>query len=229
MSDTFSLTAWLAAVPTVWTDGCDPRAIERAHAAYQSPGRHYHTWDHVVACVERLKTFHCDNPRLIFLALVFHDAIYVAGRHDNEQKSTDLARDTLSTMCAVAAEDIGSIERMILATRDHHAQASTLRDDEKTMLDIDLSILGATRHDYARYAAAVHDEYVPAAATDMQFRIGRLEFLRRTLAMPHLFLTAEGRRRWEEPARANIAWEIAELVGQQGLIERGISAVRKRS
>lgn len=69
---------------------------------------------------------------------------------------------------------------------------------------------------------------VSAAATDMPFRIGRLEFLRRTLDMPHLFLTTEGGHRWDERARANIAWEIATLADRQGLIERAISAVRKR-
>jgi predicted metal-dependent HD superfamily phosphohydrolase len=96
------------------------------------------------------------------------------------------------------------------------------------MLDIDLSILAASHKDYARYAREIRDEYVPAAATPARFRIGRLEFLRRVLSMPHIFLTTEAQRRWDDAARANMAWEVAELTGEQGLLERGISAIRKK-
>jgi predicted metal-dependent HD superfamily phosphohydrolase len=129
-------------------------------------------------------------------------------------------------MCAVTSAELDAIERMILATRDHHALSGTLSAEEAVILDLDLSILGASREEYARYAKAIHDEYVPAAATDAQFRIGRTEFLRRMLGMPHVFLTVEGRRRWDVAARDNLAWEIAELTSRQGVLERWISAIR---
>jgi predicted metal-dependent HD superfamily phosphohydrolase len=214
-------------VPSEWMDGCDARTIDRAKAAYETGGRHYHTWEHVVACVELLKTFPSAQPRIVFLALVFHDAIYVPGRSDNEQMSATLARDTLSALCDVTATELDGIERMILATRDHHALSGTLSADEAVILDLDLSVLGGSRDEYVRYAKAIHDEYVPAAATEAQFRIGRMEFLRRMLAMPNVFLTVEGRRRWDDAARANIAWEISELTARQGFLERWISAIRR--
>ena len=44
--------------------------------------------------------------------------------------------------------------------------------------------------------------------------------------MPFVFLTAEGRHRWDAGARANIAWEIAELSKQQGAIEKVRSTIR---
>lgn len=223
-----TLSTWLASLPREWTEGCDTQAFEVARAAYQSPKRRYHTWDHIVACVDRLKTFPCENPRVVFLALVFHDAIYVPGSTDNERESAVLARETLSALCSITALEIHSIERMILATRDHHAQASTLSANDTAMLDIDLSILAASREDYARYAREIRDEYVPAAATPARFRIGRLEFLHRMLSMPHVFLTAEAQRRWDDAARANMAWEVAELTAEQGLLERGISAIRNK-
>jgi predicted metal-dependent HD superfamily phosphohydrolase len=224
---TESLSTWLATLPPEWMEGCDARAIDRARAAYETPKRHYHTWEHVVACVDRLKAFPCAEPRIVFLALVFHDAIYIPGRSDNEQASAALARDTLSSMCSVSDVDLDAIERMILATRDHHALAGTLSADEAVILDLDLSTLGTSRDEYARYAQQIHDEYVPAAATDARFRIGRAEFLQRMLTLPHVFVTAEGRRRWDDAARANIAWEIAELTKQQGLVEKMVSAVRR--
>jgi len=221
------ITAWLATLPSEWTAGCDVRAIDRARAAYETTGRHYHTWEHVVACVERLKTFPSVQPRTVFLALVFHDAIYVPGRTDNEQVSAALAHETLLSMCTITADDLDAIERMILATRDHHALSGTLSAEEAVILDLDLSVLGASREEYARYAYAIHAEYVPAAATEAQFRIGRTEFLHRMLAMPHIFLTAEGRHRWDETARANLAWEIGDLTARQGVLERWVSSIRR--
>ncbi|MEO8334276.1 MAG: hypothetical protein ABI664_04855 [bacterium] len=221
------LTAWLATLPPDWMAGCNARAFDVAQAAYSKPARHYHTWEHVVACVERLRTFPCANARLVFLALVFHDAIYVAGRTDNEQASATLARETLSPMCSVSASDLDAIERMILATRDHHGMSGTLSADELVVLDLDLSMLGASREEYARYAQQIHDEYVPAATTDARFRIGRTEFLEQMLKLPHVFLTAEGRRRWDAAARANLVWEVAELTSQQGVVEKVVSAIRR--
>jgi predicted metal-dependent HD superfamily phosphohydrolase len=162
----------------------------------------------------------------VFLALVFHDAVYVPGRADNEQASATLARETLSAMCGIPEMELESIERMILATRDHHGLSGTLSADEVAILDLDLSVLGASREEYSRYARQIHDEYVPAAATEMRFRIGRTEFLQRALAMPFVFLTEEGRHRWDAAARANIAWEIAELAKQQGVIEKVVSTIR---
>ena len=222
-----SLATWLATLPPEWLEGCESAVIDRARAAHETGGRHYHTWDHVIACVDRLKTFPSADPRIVFLALVFHDAVYVPGRKDNEQASAALARETLSAMCTTSDAELDAVERMILATRDHHALAGTLSAEEAVILDLDLSVLGASREEYARYAQAIHDEYVPAAATDAQFRIGRTEFLRRMLAMPHVFLTVEGRRRWDAVARDNMAWEVEQLTSRQGTLERWISAIRE--
>jgi predicted metal-dependent HD superfamily phosphohydrolase len=227
VDDAHALVSWFASLPPAWTEGCDVRVIERARAAYESWGRHYHTWAHVINCVEQLKTFECENPRAIFLALVFHDAVYEAGRVDNENDSALLARETLSELCSLPALELESIERMILATRDHHAQASSMSLDERTMLDIDLSILGISREGYARYAQEIHDEYVPRVTTDPRFRFGRLEFLRAMRAMPSVFLTAEAQRRWEDAARANMLWETAKLTEEQGWLERLLSAVHR--
>jgi hypothetical protein len=47
------------------------------------------------------------------------------------------------------------------------------------------------------------------------------------LEMPHVFVTAEGRGRWDTRARANIAWEIGELTARQGVLERWVSAIRR--
>lgn len=205
-----SLTVWLESLPHGWTEVCPIAVFERAKIAYESGIRRYHTWEHVLACVEQLRSFPLGRTRAGFLALVFHDAIYEPGRTDNERRSAELARAVLSE-CAIEESDLAAIQRMILATRDHLHEGRELPPDEQAMLDIDLSILGSEREAYARYAAAIRDEFVPAAATAGQFRIGRREFLARTLAAEHIFLTVEGRARWEATARSNLSWEAAQL------------------
>lgn len=226
MPDADEFSTWLARVPHDWIGGCGVSAFERARAAYASPLRQYHTWAHVESCVAEISSFACEHPRSIFLALVFHDAVYVAGRSDNEAKSAELARRVLEADGCVSAPELHAIDRMIRATSDHLAHADTTDRDLSILLDIDLGILGASREVYARYARAIHDEYVPSASTDAQFRIGRLAFLERTLASARLFITREASQRWDARARENIAWEIQQLKGEQGLVERGASTLR---
>jgi predicted metal-dependent HD superfamily phosphohydrolase len=168
-------------------------------------------------------------PRAVFLAILFHDAVYTAGASDNERRSAALAMETLAARCTppLADAELRSIERMILATRDHHALADTLTTDEQTMLDVDLSILGAPWEAYAAYASGVRQEYVPAVTTAGGFRIGRSQFLAGILRRPHIFLTPEGRRRWDDRARANVQRELEELGGQPGFAMRWLLEVRR--
>ena len=82
---------WISTLPPNWVAGCGEALFTAARESYAGPGRHYHTWTHVLDCVAKLRDFTCDSPRAVFLALVFHDAVYVAGRQDNEERSTELA------------------------------------------------------------------------------------------------------------------------------------------
>jgi predicted metal-dependent HD superfamily phosphohydrolase len=194
--------------------------VEVAHAAHRSPGRGYHDWTHVTTSVEQLRTLPIAAPRAAFLAILFHDAVYVAGAADNERRSADLALEVLTARCTLPRAELRAVERMILATRDHHALAGTLTIDEQTMLDVDLSILGAPWEDYAAYARGVRQEYVPAVTTAGRFSIGRRQFLSGMLESPHVFLTPEGRRRWDDRARANMRRELEELGGEPGWVMR---------
>jgi predicted metal-dependent HD superfamily phosphohydrolase len=207
------LATWLASLPREWTAGCGAHVFARARETYEATPRPYHNWRHVETCVAELRSFPCDHPRTIFLALVFHDAVYVAGRTDNEANSAELARIALAD--CVSQSELESIDRMIRATSNHHAHARAADRDLAVMLDIDLSILGAARDEYARYAQAIRDEFVPSATSDARFRVRRLEFLERLLTAPRLFTTEEASRRWDAPARANIAWEIERLRSEQ--------------
>jgi predicted metal-dependent HD superfamily phosphohydrolase len=221
------LAHWLATLPDDWTRGVDRSVIERAYAAYQSPARPYHNWDHAIACIEQLRTMPCEHPRVVFLALLFHDAVYVAGRTDNEARSAELSRAVLGPSASLTTAELTAVEQLILATKDHRARMGLAGVDEAALLDIDLSILAAPRDDYMRYARQIRDEWVPAVVSDAEFRIGRVTFLRRMLAGRHVYLSADGRQRWDAAACANMTWELNALQKQQGRVERIVSAVQR--
>jgi predicted metal-dependent HD superfamily phosphohydrolase len=222
------LAGWVESLPAAWTAGCGAEVFSRARASYSSPGRAYHTWDHILDCTQKLRDFECASPRAAFLALLFHDAIYVPGRSDNESRSGMFAADVLNSSSArLEMGEIGAIGRMILATRDHRLPADRRDPDVAVVLDIDMSILGAPWERYRQYADGVRAEYVPAAAGAARFTAGRTAFLSRLLAGGPIFHTAQGLERWERPARENIAREIEALRNAGGLLSRLLSALAK--
>ena len=81
--------SWYASLPPEWIEGLPETIFDRARAAHETPCRHYHTWDHALACVEEMRSIPCEVPRTVLLALAFHDAVYVPGRSDNESQSAD--------------------------------------------------------------------------------------------------------------------------------------------
>lgn len=216
------LDAWLRSLPDEWTAGCDRDLFESAHGAYDLPERHYHTWRHVLECVEKLRTFPCDRPPNVFLALVFHDAIYLAGHEDNEARSADLSTTELERHSNLGASDIAEIRRMILATRDHRVDPGEASRDLRAVVDIDMSILGATEERYREYAEDVRREYCPGVTTARRYRIGRSMFLKGLFEGGAIYSTGEGAARWEASARRNVAWEIGQLGAEMGVFERVI-------
>jgi predicted metal-dependent HD superfamily phosphohydrolase len=137
------------------------------------------------------------------LAAWFHDAVYKIGRDDNEDRSAELARELLASS-PVRDE----VARLVLVTKTHKVPAHDING--AVLSDADLSVLGSEPLRYRAYAAAVREEY--AEVPDEVFKPARAQVLSALLDGP-LFHTAAGRQRWEEPARRNIAEEIAELTG----------------
>ena len=197
-----------------------PAVIE----TYRSPGRHYHTWDHILACLEAFRQLTFDNPRVVFCAILFHDAVYVPGRKDNEARSAALARRELGGTSGLAAVELDAIERMILLTAAHH-RAQDLSADEAKFLDIDLAILGEPWPAYEKYMNGIRAEFLPAVPSPAAYRTGRIAFLRKTLLAEFIFLTPEKERDRGATARANMAREIALLRAEQGFFERLLSSL----
>jgi len=205
------MTTTLPAIP-----GCDEDLVRIARRAYDSPGRHYHAWSHIEACLAEFaqaqQEMHISEPRTVLIALLFHDAVYVAGRRDNEALSAQLAGDAMARHSDASVHERSAVGELILLTAHHHAHLS-LPGDAAIFLDIDLAVLGVDEAAYRAYADGVRQEFVPSAVTPEAFAEGRSRFLRGLLDQPHIYLTDWMRSRREASARTNIARELQELAG----------------
>ncbi|MBW3551163.1 MAG: hypothetical protein KY442_10225, partial [Proteobacteria bacterium] len=69
-------------------------------AAYASPPRAYHDLGHVEEVLRHYAAVAAgpgwSQPSEVYFAILYHDAIYVAGRGDNESRSAQLAREHLA-------------------------------------------------------------------------------------------------------------------------------------
>ena len=213
------LPEWLASIDSRARAKIESTVFAIVRAAYDSPGRSYHSWAHILACLQEFRQMSFDEPRAVLLALLFHDAVYVAGRKDNEAKSAELADEVLSRTSDLSERERDEISRMILLTASHYAVGNPSRDAMK-MLDIDLSILGAEWPVYQAYAAGVRREFCPAVVSEFKFCIGRLKFLRGVQQQEHIFFTEEMRARRAHTAMENISREIRELEREAGVMGR---------
>ncbi|MDT0453942.1 HD domain-containing protein [Streptomyces hesseae] len=179
-------------------------------ARWEEPQRRYHTVDHLAAVLGHLDSLapHADDIETVRLAAWFHDAVYRPDRSENEERSAHLAERALPEL-GVDHARTAEVVRLVRLTVSHDPAPGD-RDGE-TLCDADLAVLGGTPREYARYAAAVREEY--GFVPDDLFREGRAGVLRQLLALPRLFRTPLGHDRWELLARRNLAAELELLTG----------------
>jgi predicted metal-dependent HD superfamily phosphohydrolase len=174
-------------------------------AAWGEPHRHYHTVDHLAACLADLDRWRilARDPVAVELALWFHDAVYDPKAHDNEERSAAWAQ----RFCAQAGLACGdALAALIAVTRHGPAPAA---GDAALVVDIDLAVLAADGAAYDAYAAAVRREY--GFVPDAEFRSGRAAVLRGFLERPAIYTTSAIHDLRERRARANLRREL--LVG----------------
>ena len=175
--------------------------------AYSEDHRAYHTLEHISACFEHLENVatHAEYPHEIKLALWFHDVIYNPFSGSNEEDSAELAKLFLSQN-SVSQDIIQRVYDLIILTKEHVSPSSC---DGKLMLDIDLSILGASEPIYAQFEKDVRKEYkrVPFFI----FKKKRKEILKSFTLRPNIYHTEYFFARLEKQAKKNLYWAIGEL------------------
>lgn len=185
-----------------------PALASELQLAYATPPRAYHSWHHiseVLGWFDRVAEAELwRDPLPPFAAILFHDAIYVAGQPDNELRSAQLARRSLLQHAwPGSADQLNRVLELIELTAQHgKLGAADVDGDAALFLDCDTAILAASAPVFDAYDAAIADEYqhVPAAA----YRAGRSYFLRGLLHRPRIFLSEFFHRELDSTARNNL-------------------------
>jgi predicted metal-dependent HD superfamily phosphohydrolase len=178
------------------TEGLRQRLID----AYNEPHRRYHSLQHLHECISHLEPAIglANHPGEVEIALWFHDAIYELKAKDNEQRSAQWAVDELGSSGA-SSEQAGRVHSLIMATCH---TAMPIEHDQQLLVDVDLSILGASPARFAEYDAQVKLEYswVPS----LIYRMKRKEVLKGFLDRASTYNTDHFKGLYEQQARTNL-------------------------
>lgn len=190
-----------------WSFPTNQATFDALRKAYSGKGRHYHSTEHVAACLRHLDdgSSRLESPREVEIAIWFHDAIYKPFASDNEEKSADWAASFLAEHGA-SREEVDRVHRLVRVT-DHKTPTRT--EDEAILVDIDLAILSADPPAYDLYEQDVRKEYrlVPG----FLYRKKRAEILRSFLERPEIYPSGIFPEEAETQARQNLARAVAGL------------------
>jgi predicted metal-dependent HD superfamily phosphohydrolase len=182
--------------------------LTELEAAYAQPVRAYHNATHiadVLACYDEVAyDVGWEHEAEVYVAILFHDAVYVPGARGNETRSAAWAR---RAGLPVDAERVGTL---IELTAKHATLVATDVDRDATLfLDCDMAIVGAAADRFDAYDAAIACEY-SAIPPDL-YAAGRRAFLERLAGARRIFLSDWFHTRLDGEARANIARALRRL------------------
>ncbi|HJR75221.1 MAG TPA: hypothetical protein VJ806_16475 [Luteimonas sp.] len=182
-------------------------AFAELEGFYATPPRAYHNYAHVQ---EVLKHFSeagegvgWDRPIEPYLAVLYHDAIYEAGRKDNETRSAELAVDRIAHWLPGCGVDAARVAHLIdLTARHGQLRADQVDRDATLFLDCDMAILGTEPAVFDAYDRGIAAEYrhVPG----WLFKLNRRRFLKALLEKERIFLSDFFHARYDAQARANL-------------------------
>lgn len=196
-----------------------PEAQWRAlRDAYAVPARAYHHFGHVRETLAHYRSVAREagwsSPAEVWLALLYHDAVYVPGRGDNEARSAELAQAHLRRWPPPAGVDASRVADLILLTARHGGLRpgdfpdTPEGEDTRRFLDCDMAILGSDPDAFAAYDRAIAEEY--RAVPRWLYRRKRRAFFRGLLDRERIFLSDFFRDRLEAAARRNLRAMLAD-------------------
>jgi predicted metal-dependent HD superfamily phosphohydrolase len=198
---------WVRLWTSLGARGSGIPEFERLQAAYAEPTRSYHTAAHIQDCLavfDRSRDL-ARHPASVEAAIWYHDAVYVPGAPDNEERSAELAETDLRNG-GVSPDIILQVGRLVRATTHQQPAAEP---DAQLLCDIDLSILGREVAAYDEFERRIRSEYAPVPET--VYRRGRSVLLESFLARPSIYATERFRSQYEDQARTNIARALSRL------------------
>lgn len=184
--------------------GCYKRLIK----AYSETHRYYHTVAHIEAMLmhfDKVRSL-AHSPDEVEIAIWFHDAIYDPLSSSNEIDSAQWAKDFLIS----SGRETGSADtvyELIMATKHD----GTITDqDQKLIVDIDLTILGVNKKRYDEFEVNVRQEY--KVIPSIIFRKKRIAILMSFLEKEAIYKLDYFKENFEVQARENLNRAISHLL-----------------
>ena len=187
--------------------------LSAVEAAYASPPRAYHDFMHVREVLHHYADVAVGpgwtQPVEVYLAVLYHDAIYQPGRKDNEALSARFAMEQAAQWLPEHGIDLLRVAELINLTARHgqFSPADFGEDgfalDARHFLDCDMAILGAEPRAFDAYDRGIAEEYrghIPG----FLFRLNRKRFLKGLLARERIYLSDWFHQRYDAQARANL-------------------------
>ena len=187
--------------------------LSAVEAAYASPPRAYHDFMHVREVLHHYADVAVGpgwtQPVEVYLAVLYHDAIYQPGRKDNEALSARFAMEQPAQWLPEHGIDLLRVAELINLTARHgqFSPADFGEDgfalDARHFLDCDMAILGAEPRAFDAYDRGIAEEYrghIPG----FLFRLNRKRFLKGLLARERIYLSDWFHQRYDAQARANL-------------------------
>ncbi len=120
---------------------------------YKESHRFYHTTQHLLEVLENLKKSGGTSDEL-FLAAVYHDAIYDPKASDNEERSAELFLEHAKSS-SLSADQKNKIKQYILDTKSHETKDAT----SQFLINADLEILSQPFEKLIAYEKQIFREY----------------------------------------------------------------------
>jgi predicted metal-dependent HD superfamily phosphohydrolase len=179
----FLAAEWKKVSATVFKDDAySAEVFKIIQDFYCENGRHYHTLEHIAACLNFLNSFLKEsidekpwNIDAVRLAIWFHDIIYNSKAKDNEERSANLARTLILGAKPELRQLPEDVHHLIMLTKHTNDAPTNLTFEEKLLLDLDLSILGMDDGHFEKYEIEIRKEYM-WVDNDM-YNIGRLRII----------------------------------------------------
>ncbi len=147
---------WIALMVRIGLD-TNINTYNKLESNYNQKHRHYHNVRHIDAVLEYLdQTKNLANDyNALEIALWFHDVIYKVFSSTNELDSANWASEFLEYH-GISKDFSSKVHSLIMATLHN---AVPLDNDEKLIVDIDLSILGSSAKTYQLFELWIRKEY----------------------------------------------------------------------
>ena len=165
-------------------------------ARWHETHRDYHGPGHLAGGLEVLTAFAATPVEVV--AWWFHDAVHHNDSPWDEQRSADLARNSLPGL--VAPDHVAEVARLVLLTINHDPAGDDAAGQR--ICDADLAVIAADWPTYQRSLAALRSERTEL--NDIEWDTVRINVTGSLLNREWLFHTTRGRTEWEQPARRNL-------------------------